>query len=1269
MNRNKLKAYAPKARRDFIKAVTDRAAFYGLTKEKIEPVTVQGDVAIIGRKPFPIDVAKKRKRLEERIRREGFEQVMEAMAYTWFNRFVAIRFMEVHGYLEHGYRVLSTTPVEHPKREPGSTGRANSSNDTNKGGTVSGLPEILVYAEHVDLSGLDREKVVELKLAGNRDEELYRMLLVAQCNALHKAMPFLFERIGDATELLLPENLLHSDSLIRRMVNDILEVEWQEVEIIGWLYQFYISEKKDQVIGTVVKSEDIPAATQLFTPNWIVKYMVQNTLGRQWVATYPNSPLKKQMEYYIEPGEQTPDVMEQLKAITPESLNPEEMTLLDPACGSGHILVEAYDLFKIIYQERGYRAKDIPRLILEKNLYGLEIDDRAAQLAAFALMMKARADDRRVFERGIKLHVLPIQETKGMDAQKITDALNVPIVKGDFPPRETLFEEMDEARSPLFSRKNLSVKGEISQDDVAQLIQLFEHGKTFGSLIRVQEDLHEKLVAITERVEDVLAYGEMFGKAAAETLQPIVEQAWVLAGTYDASVTNPPYMGSGGMNPQLKLFAKDRFPDSKADLFAVFIERNLEFVGKQSVIGMITMQSWMFLSSFEKLRAKLLDHHTILSKAHFGPRAFDSIGGEVVSTTAFIIRYGRHPEYKGTYVRLVDGTSEAEKDNSLRDAINNPKCSWFYRASAADFKKIPGSPIAYWSTVKMRDLFQNTPSLREIAVPRQGMATGDTDRFVRLWFEVRSWDVGFGFGSREGAWESGRKWFPFNKGGPFRKWYGNNEHVVRFDSATYVILKAMGNHCPSEQYYFRSGVTWTAISSGNFSVRFDPKGSVFSNAGMKVFIETDNDNLRLFELAGFLNSKIAASLLSCLSETLNFDQGLIARLPVVRCPKIASSISRMIILAEDDWNSVETAWGFQLNPLIANTEVAGSLENSSNRCHENYVSHIREMSQLEEQSNSWFIKAYGLQDELTPDVPLPEITLTCNPHYRYNVNKSEEELETLLRADTIKELISYSIGCMMGRYSLDQPGLIYAHSGNDQFWEIYHQKHNQPTPSQNNNHSSNSCDSWSTFPPDGDGIIPITDTDWFPDDAANRFIEFISVAWPKEHLEENLKFVAESLGPKRGESPRETNRRYISTGFFKHHMKMYKKRPIYWLFSSGKLRAFQCLVYLHRYNEGTLSRMRTEYVIPLQGKFSARIEQLSGDINAATSTAHRKKLERERDKSAKQQAELQAFDEKLRHYADRRISLDLDDGVKVNYGKFGDLLAEVKAVTGKKEKQ
>ena len=574
MNRTNLKNYAPLARRDFIQATTDRAAYYGLTAEKTEPVVERGDVAVIAGREHPRAVAKKRKQLEGRIQRHGFEQTMEAMAYTWFNRLVAIRYMELHGYLDHGYRVLS-----HPEDKP--------------------TPEILEHAEYVEFPGLKKETVIDLKLAGNKESDLYRLLLTAQCNALHTAMPFLFERIDDETELLLPDNLLHSDSLIRKLVSEIDEEDWQAVEIIGWLYQFYISEKKDEVIGKVVASEDIPAATQLFTPNWIVKYLVQNTLGRQWLATYPQSALRQQMQYYIEPAEQTPDVQEQLKAITPTSLNPEELTLLDPACGSGHILVEAYDLFKAIYQERGFRAKDIPALILQKNLFGLEIDDRAAQLAAFALMMKARADDRRIFDSEAKPNILAFQDSKEMNANDITHALNSPINKDDVPS-EYLFEEIEEEKAGLFSKKALAEKGHVSQGDIAALLELFENAKTFGSLIQVPPKLAAKLPEIEKRLDEVLKYGDLM-HASAHVLKPLLQQARMLRRQYDAVVANPPYMGGKGMYVPLKDYAKKNFPRTKADLFAQFMERSFGLLHGNGQVGMVAMQSWMFLPSFSEI--------------------------------------------------------------------------------------------------------------------------------------------------------------------------------------------------------------------------------------------------------------------------------------------------------------------------------------------------------------------------------------------------------------------------------------------------------------------------------------------------------------------------------------------------------------------------------------------------------------------------------------------------------------------------------------------
>lgn len=1212
MNRSKLKTYAPQARRDFIKAVTHRAAFYGLMKDKVEPVVEQGDVAIIAGKPFPRAVAAKRKRLEERIRRQGFEQVMEAMAYTWFNRFAAIRFMELHGYLDHGYRVLS-----HPEG--------------------SATPEIVEHAEHIDLPGLDREKVIELKLEGTKEAELYRMLLVAQCNALHNAMPFLFEHLDDETELLLPENLLHSDSVIRKLVNEIPQEEWQEVEIIGWLYQFYISEKKDEVIGKVVKSEDIPAATQLFTPNWIVKYMVQNTLGRQWMATYPHSSLKEKMEFYIETSEQTPEVQEQLKAITPESLNPEELTLLDPACGSGHILVEAYDLLKAIYQERGYRTKDIPRLILQKNLYGLEIDDRAAQLAAFALMMKARADDRRIFSNGVRPHVLAIQESKGLKANEITEALNAPILKAKLPPREMLFEKMEEERTPLFSRKNLSIKGSISQADVAQIIDLFDDGKVFGSLIRVSDNLKGKLIEISERIRDVSEYGEMFGKVAAGLLRPLVEQGMVLAEKYWAVVTNPPYMGSRGMNRFLKGFSKRNYPDTKSDLFAMFVERTKEYAVFGGFIGLVTPYVWMFLQSYQKLREKLLATATLTTLVQLEYNAFEPA---CIPVCTFVFTNHRILQYEASYVKLSDFRGHQNQAPRTLQAIQNHNCGWFYTAKPDEFRNIPGSPFAYWASSTVRKLFRNRESVGKFCYVKKGLSTGDDASFVRLWFEVSIANTVLM--SHES--QTFVKWYPLNKGGAYRRWYGNRLHIIDWMDDGKRLRKFGASVVRNPNYYFMEMISWSMISSTFLGVRYYGKGFVFEGAGPSLFPQKDQ-----WYVLALLESVVASNLIRFMNPTMNINIADICNIPVVKGVNkepFDTICKEGIHISKMDWDSFETSWDFEQCSLLKEAVPRETVQELV----ENWIAHCEKqtakMKRLEEANNRFFIRAYGLQNEMKSEISDEEITLFANPKHRYGVGKEKHEYKRLVREDITKELISYAVGCMMGRYSLDKPRLIYAHSGNQGF----------------------DSNQYKTFPADEDGIIPITDIDWFHDDAANRVVEFISVAWPKEHLEENLRFVAESLGPKRGESARETIRRYLSTGFYKHHLSMYKKRPIYWLFSSGKQRPFQCLVYLHRYNEGTLSRMRTEYVIPLQGKIDARIEQLKDDIRAATSTSHGKRLQREQDKLVKQKAELHAFDEKLRHYADKRISLDLDDGVKVNYGKFGDLLAEVKAITGKKGK-
>ena len=1162
MNRNKLESHAQKARRDFIAAVTDRAAFYGLTGRSIEPVVEQGDVALIGTHAFPRNVAEPRKRLEEQIRRDGFEQVMEAMAYTWFNRFAAIRYMELHGYLDHGYRVLS-----HPEGQD--------------------QPEILEHVADVDLPGLDREKAVELKLDGSKDEELYRLLLKAQCNALHKAMPFLFEHIGDETELLLPANLLHTDSLIRQLVEGIDESAWGQIEIIGWLYQFYISEKKGQVIGKVVASEDIPAATQLFTPNWIVKYLVQNSLGAQWLATYPHSQLKGQMDYYIEPAEQTDEVKAQLKSITPGTLNPEALTLIDPASGSGHILVEAYDLFKAIYLERGYRQRDVAQLILEKNLFGLDIDRRAAQLTGFALMMKGRADDRRLFERGVKLNVMVLVDSKGFDAKRLAQRVKL-------------------------------VDYGLAASDLTELKRLFEHATTFGSLIQVPQGLAAKLPALKQL--SVAVSQDIFESDALGRLAALVRQAEMLAAWYDAVVANPPYMGSKGMNALVKKFARDHFPDAKSDLFACFIKRGFTLAKDAGHNAMVTMQSWMFLSSFEKMRERMLREKTIRTMAHLGARAFGSISGEVVQTTACVLQNRSPQGYKPVFFRLLDG-GEAEKQTALANGEKR-----FDTTAQDEFKKIPGSPVAYW--IQSTHPFDG-PRIRHAFESGGRTKTHGNQIYLRFW-----WEVG----------KQSRIWAPYANGGDYRKYAGNVLQVVNWSSAATCFYDSHGGLYP-QKYWSKEGITWGLITSARTSFRLKPSEAHYSSGAPTIFERSFRcDQVVL----GFLNSPIAHLYLKAMNPTLNTTVNDVLGLPLPsrhECPEIESNVGSGIELSQADWNAYERSWDFQSLPVLTvSSEPTSTFESSYTAWITQNRETITEMKRLEEENNRLFIDAYGLTDELTPDVPIEQITLTVNPAYRYGGKLTEEEQWTRFRRDTMAELVSYAIGCMIGRYSLDAPGLIYAHSGNAGF-----------DPS-----------NYTTFPADSDGIIPLTDGEWFDDDAAHRLIEFISVAWDAAHLEDNLAFLADNLSPRNNESSRETLRRYLCDSFFKDHLQTYKKRPIYWLFSSGKQKAFQCLVYLHRYNEGTLARMRTEYVIPLQGMMASRVRRLEDDIDAAVSTAHRKRLEKEQATLVKQQSELREFDEKLRHYADQRISLDLDDGVKVNYGKFGDLLAEVKTVTGKK---
>lgn len=1159
MNKSNLKRYAAQARKDFIQAVSDRAHRLGIAENHVEPAEEKGDVTIIAGQAFPTADVNGRGLLVDEMERRGFQRVVEEAAYTWFNRFAALRFMEIHSYFDHGFRVLSSS-------------------------NGSSSPELLERAADVSLPGLRREVVVELKLAGNKDAELYRLLLLAQCHDLAEALGFLFERDGDGfTDLLLPDNLLLSDSVLRKMVEEIEEEDWQEVEIIGWLYQFFISERKGEVIGNVVKSEDIPAATQLFTPNWIVKYMVQNSLGRLWLEAYPDSGIRKKMDYYIEPAEQTPEVQAELEKIRPKDLKPEDITLIDPACGSGHILVEAFDLLFEIYTERGYRQRDIPGLILQHNLYGLDIDKRAAQLAGFALMMEARKFDRQVFTRGVAIHVHEIHESNNLDLPSLQ-------------------------------------LGRINPQDAKELLDIFKDAKTYGSLISIPESLALKLPSIREQLAANEKTQGLFVEGTVKRLLPLLEVADVLVRKYDCVVMNPPYMGGrNGMEPALKGFVESRYPLSKSNLCVVFIEKARDLLSPGGLGGMITLQSWMFLPSYQSFREHFLQNYGMPLLAQLGARAFSEISGEVVQTASFILRR-METCCKPVFIRLVDGDEE-DKARNLPDVKFR-----FTKYAINDLLRLPGCPFVYWLPESIMRSFLKQCSLKDIVETREGMATADNDRFLRYWHEVSIRNICFGAESSEAAAESRLKWFPYIKGGEYRKWYGNHEYVVNWQNDGEAIRAfrdektgRIRSHNYNGEYAFRIGFTWSSISSEDMAVRLVDKGFLFDAKGPMGFAE--NEQSSAFVVA-YLNSRLGAELMKALAPTLDYKLTHVLSLPVDGALQESTEIGTLtrecVEIAKRDWDSIETSWGFTESwQMCGNREtVASSWEG-----YELGQQEVRmRLARLETRVNELFVAAYEVSDAVRTQVETQELT----------IGEPSKEL-------SVSSLLMYSVGCMMGRYSLDKPGLIYAHAGNEGF-----------APSQ-----------YVTFPADDDGIIPLTDMPWFEDDATERFVQFIATAWPKEHLDENLKWIAESLGTKGNETPRETIRRYFTTSFYKFHCQMYKNRPIYWLFSSGKQKAFEALVYLHRYNEQTLSRMRAEYVVPLMGKFAARMENIQREAEAASSTSAQKKAQKELEAMKKKHLELQKFDEELRHYADQRISLDLDDGVAVNYQKFGNLLAKI----------
>lgn len=1165
MNKSAIKTYAVWARTELIKLVTQRAYEYEVTKYNTPAYNTD---SVHGR-PLENEEKKQLNELIDEVNKHGFEHVIEEVAYTWFNRFIALRYMEVNNYLPQKVRVFT-----------------NENNEFK--------PELLTDAIHVELDGLDKQRVFDF-IEHNNQEDLYKYLLLALCNDMNQYLPDMFASISDYKSLLMPNNLLREDSIIGKMITDIDEDSWNDqVQIIGWLYQYYNSELKDIVMKKKnYTKDDIPAATQLFTPDWIVRYMTENSLGRLWLDGHPDFD-HSNWKYYLEEAEQEPEVLEQLKKIREEhaKLKPEDIKMIDPCMGSGHILVYAFDVLMDIYRDSGYTDRNAAKSILENNIYGLEIDERAYHLAYFALMMKARSYNRRILSKNTKVNILEIRE----------------------PIRE-FKEEYDHY---------LGDYAELSH----YLVNVFTEAKELGSIINLSctsEQLEELEVYLnslksSSMNQDMISDTEI--NEINELMSPLIRQAKLLVQKYDVVITNPPYMPPFSIQ---KKYVQKNYPDSKLDLFAIFIEKCHELTKKNAYQAMITMHSWMFLSSFEKLRKKLLKDNTILNMAHLGARAFEDISGEVVQTTAFVFDNTNIKDYQSNFKRLVDyNTQDAKEKEYFKDENS-------FTSSAISFSEIPGSPIAYWVSSKLFSAFQDGRPLSAVAKPCVGLQTADNGRFLRLWYEVCCSNITFDCKSCEDSIRAGTRWFPYNKGGEFRKWYGDNDYVVNWENNGYEIKNfkdekgKLRSRPQNTQFYFNESASWSKISSGPISFRYKPSGFIFDVAGTSIFSE---NNKQLIYILGLCNSNVIMNVLKAMSPTLNYEVGQIATLPFIMANEheVNTLTNDSVRLSKEDWDSFETSWDFMIHPLVKNhvSTISKAYFLWKKECTDRFT----QLKANEEKLNEIFINIYGLQSELTPEVEEKDVT----------VRKAD-----LVR--DVKSFISYAVGCMFGRYSLDTEGLAYA--GGEWVSKKY-----------------------KTFIPDSDDIIPICDEDYFEDDIVSRFIEFVRCVYGDDTLEENLQFISDALGG--NGNPRDVLRNYFLKDFFKDHCNTYQvtgsgKRPIYWQFDSGKKNGFKALVYIHRYTPDLIAKMRTGYIHPLQSQYRTQIEMLNNQIDEASSTSEKVKLQKQLKKITEQAEELGKYEEKIHHWADKMEPMDLDDGVVVNYNKFQELLVPniVKKVKGK----
>ncbi|WP_341222004.1 BREX-1 system adenine-specific DNA-methyltransferase PglX [Polaribacter atrinae] len=1151
MNTNQLKRFAQDAR---IKLIDQIGA-------KLEKVLTTDSAALR-------EKAGHLQKLQQAINKTSKADVIDTVAYTWFNRFVALRFMDVNGYQPIGVSIVSPTA----------------------GGT---LPVILQEAKQGNIAEelpVQHQHIYDL-LEGkipstDAQNEAYSNLLVGACNHLSETLPFLFEKIEDYTELLLPDDLISQFSILQDVRDGMTAEDCAEVEIIGWLYQFYISEKKDEVFASKgkVKKEDIPAATQLFTPRWIVEYMVQNTVGKLWLQNNPQSKLREHMPYFIESPSLTADDYLKIDSV-------EDITLLDQACGSGHILVYGFDLLSKIYEEEGYNESEIPKLIIEKNLYGFEIDTRAAQLAGLALMLKARQYYRRVFKKDAIPNIFCYQ-----DLQVTEEDIKATFIAVD--------EELNAAL--LYDLKTM------------------QQATNLGSLIQPQttlKELEKTRVSLAAKVNST----DLFQTHNLRGILQAIVQLSALSQKYHCVIDNPPYMGGGNMNKPLSDFVKANYPKSKADLMACFMEAGLAALKPKGFLGMINQHSWMFLGSYEDLRKELINNILLDTLLHLGSKTFPEIGGEVVQNAAFTFVKLNSKE-KSEIFRLVNLGSSKLKEVTFLKSLENEFSNIRYKLKQSEFTKIPGNRIGYWLSQNLINQFTKSSKLGDEADFKAGLQTGNNDRFVREWFEIGFQNIRLN--------GNGKRFVPYDKGGSKRKWFGNQSFVIDWKGEGEYLKNNSNPVFRNSQYYFKSGLSYSLTNTSSIGFRIKNSDFIFDNQGSSFFSE--DDYLKYF--LGFLNTNIVNNLTKLLNPTMVIQVGDLSELPIIYSEKNKDAIDILvkecIDLSTEEWSANETFWNYHKNELI---RIKGEyLQEAYDSYCQYWQNKFFELHKNEEELNKQFIGIYGLQDELTPDVPLKDITIL----------KEETDIvngELVFNAKEImQQFISYAVGCMFGRYSLDKPGLILANQG--ETLEDYLK-------------AVGSSAVETSFMPDDDNIIPILDNEWFEDDIVGRFYEFLKATFGKPNFDKNLAFVEDAVGD---------IRKYFLKSFYTDHVKRYKKRPIYWLFSSPS-GAFNALIYMHRYTPDTLNTMLNGYVKDYQEKLKAQNEQLDHVKNVGTDR-EKVSAEKEQARINKILLELQEYDRELFKIATERIAIDLDDGVLVNYNKFGKVIKEVKGLNDKKAK-